>query len=88
MSGFRQSSNHESEEYLSERKYVARKDWEDIKRKHGKERAFTAMPPLLWEMRSEKDFKARRDEIAEMKTGVEPVDPKSVGVEEVKRSEV
>ena len=46
------------------------------------------MPPLLWEMRSEKDFKARRDEIAEMKTGVEPVDPKSVGVEEVKRSEV
>lgn len=67
---------------------VARKDWEDIKRKHGKERAFTAMPPLLWEMKSEKDFKARRDEIAEMKTGVEPVDPKSVGVEEVKRSEV
>ena len=64
---------------------VARRDWEDIKRKHGKERAFTAMPPLLWEMKSEKDFRARRDE---MKTGVEPVDPKSVGVEEVKRSEV
>lgn len=67
---------------------VARRDWEDIKRKHGKERAFTAMPPLLWEMKSEKDFKARRDEIADMRTGVEPVDPKSVGVEEVKRSEV
>lgn len=67
---------------------VARKDWEDIKCKHGKERAFTAMPPLLWEMKSEKEFKARRDEIADMKTGVEPVDPKSVGVEEVKRSEV
>lgn len=36
---------------------VARRDWEDIKRKHGGERAFTAMPPLLWEMRSEKEFK-------------------------------
>lgn len=63
---------------------VARRDWEDIKRKHGGERAFTAMPPLLWEMRSEKEFKARRDEIAEMRTGVEPVDPASVGVEKVK----
>lgn len=42
---------------------VARRDWEDIKRKHGGERAFTAMPPLLWEMRSEKEFKARRDEL-------------------------
>lgn len=35
-------------------------------------------------MRSEKEFKARRDEIAEMRTGVEPVDPASVGVEKVK----
>lgn len=67
---------------------LSRKDWEDIKRKHGKERAFTALPPLLWEMKNEKDFKARRDEIADMKTGVEPIDPASVGVEEVKRSEV
>lgn len=57
---------------------VARADWEDIKRKHGRERAFTCLPPLLWEMESEKDFKARRDEIADMKTGVEPVDPKNV----------
>lgn len=67
---------------------LSRKDWEDIKRKHGKERTFTALPPLLWEMKNEKDFKARRDEIADMKTGVEPIDPASVGVEEVKRSEV
>ena len=57
---------------------------EDIKRKHGRERAFTGMPPLLMEMKSEKEFKARRDEIAEMQTGVEPIDPKSVGVEEAK----
>lgn len=67
---------------------LARKDWEDIQRKHGKERAFTAMPPLLWEMKNEKEFKARRDEIADMTTGVEPIDPASVGVEEVKRNEV
>lgn len=66
---------------------IARKDWEDILRKHGRERAFTAMPPLLWEMKSEKDFKARRDEIAEMRTGVEPVKPESVGVEKVKEIE-
>lgn len=66
---------------------VARRDWEDIKRKHGKERAFTAMPPLLWEMKSEKEFKARRDEIAEMRTGVEPVRPEAVGVEKVKEVE-
>lgn len=60
---------------------VAKKDWEDIKRKHGRERAFTRMPPLLMEMKSEKEFKARRDEIAEMRTGVEPVNPEEQGVE-------
>ena len=60
---------------------VAKKDWEDIKRKHGRERAFTRMPPLLMEMKSEKEFKARRDEIAEMRSGVEPVDPLKCGVE-------
>lgn len=60
---------------------VSKRDWEDIKRKHGKERAFTGMPPLLMEMKSEKEFKARRDEIAEMRTGVEPVNPESQGVE-------
>ena len=63
---------------------IPKKDWEDIKRKHGRERAFTGMPPLLMEMKSEKEFKSRRDEIAEMQTGVEPIDPKSVGVEEAK----
>lgn len=57
---------------------VSRADWEDIKRKHGRERAFTSLPPLLWEMKSEKEFKARRDEIADMKTGTEPVDPSKI----------
>lgn len=66
---------------------VSRADWEDIKRKHGKERAFVAYPPLLWEMASEKEFKARRDEIADMKTGVAPVDPDTVGGIERKDNE-
>lgn len=57
---------------------VSRADWEDIKRKHGRERAFTSLPPLLWEMKSEKEFKARRDEIADMKTGTDPVDPAKI----------
>lgn len=63
---------------------IAKKDWEDIKRKHGRERAFTRMPPLLMEMKNEKEFKARRDEIAEMRTGVEPVNPEKQGVEPAK----
>ena len=32
-------------------------------------------------MKSESEFKARRDEIAEMVTGVEPVTPESANVE-------
>lgn len=66
---------------------IARSDWECIKRKHGRERVFTAMPPLLWEMKSEKEFKARRDEVAEMRSGVEPITPESVNVEPIKTLE-
>lgn len=61
---------------------IARADWECIQRKHGREATFTALPPLLWEMKDEAEFKARRDEVAEMKTGFEPVDPAKYGVEE------
>lgn len=62
---------------------VDRQDWENIKLKHGKERIFTALPPKLWEFKSESDFRAARSEVAEMSTGVEPIDPKSAKVEEV-----
>ena len=62
----------------------AKTDWEDIKRKHGRERAFTRMPPLLMEMKIEKEFKAGREEIAEMRTGVEPVNPEKQGVDPAK----
>ena len=60
---------------------ISRADWECIKRKHGRERCFVSEPPLLWEMKSESEFKARRDEIAKMVTGVEPVTPESANVE-------
>lgn len=56
-------------------------DWEDIKRKHGKERCFTSIPPLLLEVKSEAEFNARKSEdIAEMQTGVDPVNPEEAGV--------
>ena len=31
---------------------IPRADWEDIVRKHGRERYFTCLPPLFWEMKS------------------------------------
>lgn len=61
---------------------IGEDDWECIKRKHGKERMFTCMPPLLMEVKSQAEFHDREDEIAEMKTGLEPVNPADVGVEE------
>ncbi|MDY6322526.1 MAG: hypothetical protein SPL30_06430 [Succinivibrio sp.] len=67
---------------------VAKADWQDIVRKHGKERAFTALPPLLMEVPGgESEFKARHDEISAMDNGTAPVDAASVGVEKAKASE-
>ncbi len=60
-------------------------DWVDIKRKHGRERCFTSVPPLLMEVKNEAEFKARKKEdIAEMRTGVDPVKPEDEKVEEAK----
>lgn len=57
-------------------------DWEDIKRKHGKERAFTSVPPLLMVVKDKEEFNARKKEdISEMKTGVDPVKPEDEKVE-------
>lgn len=67
---------------------VKKSDWENIKRKHGKERAFTCIPALLTEVPGgESEFKSRRDEVKEMDNGVSPVDPDSLGVEKAKVSE-
>ena len=61
---------------------IAKKDWEDIKKKHGRERYFTNIPAQLFEVEGgEAEFKSRRDEISEIDNGVNPVDPKSTGTE-------
>lgn len=68
---------------------MSREDWECIKRKHGKSKLFTSFPPLLMEVKSQQEFRARRDEIGEMRTGLSPVDPESVpGIEPAPVQEV
>lgn len=66
---------------------IAKEDWECIKRKHGTERIFISQPPKLWEFKSEADYRAAKDETAEMKTGLEPVTPESAGVKSASESE-
>ena len=66
---------------------IAKKDWEQIQRLHGKEAVFVGRngrPPCIYEFGSVKAFKANQDIIREMRTGHEPVDPKAMGVEESK----
>ena len=61
---------------------VAKKDWEDIKKKHGRERYFVNVPAQLFEIEGgEAEFKSRKDEISEIDNGVNPVEPKSTGTE-------
>ena len=61
---------------------VAKMDWEDIKKKHGRERYFVNVPAQLFEVEGgESEFKSRRDEISEIDNGANPVDPKSTGTE-------
>ena len=61
---------------------VAKKAWEDIKKKHGRERYFVNVPAQLFEVPGgESEFKSRKDEISEIDNGVNPVDPKSTGTE-------
>ena len=70
-------------------KRVLKKDWEDIKRKHGRERVFTAVPALLFEVPGgQAELDARADEVKEIQNGLSPVDPKKVaGVEKAKAGE-
>ena len=66
---------------------IAKKDWEQIKRLHGKEAVFVGRngrPPCIYEFGTVKAFKSNQDIIREMRTGHEPIDPKSLGVEEDK----
>ena len=65
---------------------VAKADWEDILRKHGRERIFTSVPALLFEVAGgQAELDAREDEVKEIQNGLSPVDPKKVaGVEKAK----
>lgn len=65
---------------------ITRRQWESIKKKHGRERPFTSNPPLLREWGSVADFnsKAAQDEIRASRTGVEPRRPEDLGVEKAK----
>ena len=68
---------------------VAKADWEDILRKHGRERVFTSVPALLFEVAGgQAELDVREDEVKEIQNGLSPVDPKKVaGVEKAKAGE-
>ena len=64
---------------------IAKTDWEHIKRLHGEEAAFNGRngcPPCIYEFGTVKAFKSNHDLISQMRTGLEPIDPKSVNVVE------
>ena len=68
---------------------VAKADWEDILRKHGRERVFTSVPALLFEVAGgQGELDARADEVKEIQNGLSPVEPgKVAGVEKAKAGE-
>ena len=65
---------------------VAKADWEDILRKHGRERIFTSVPALLFEVAGgQGELDAREDEVKEIQNGLSPVEPgKVAGIEKAK----
>ncbi len=69
---------------------IDKEDWENIKRMHGQEAVFTGVNgglPCLMEMKSVQEFRDREDELKEASHGLNPIDPESVNVEEVKNEE-
>lgn len=66
---------------------MLKKDWDAIVKMHGKEIAFigrNGRMPCIYPVGDKKGFKAAASEIAEMKNGLEPIDPKAEGVKEKK----
>lgn len=66
---------------------LLKKDWDAIVKMHGKEIAFigrNGRMPCIYPVGDKKGFKAAASEIAEMKNGLEPIDPKAEGVKEKK----
>lgn len=67
---------------------ILKRDWDAIVKMHGKEIAFTGRNgrmPCLYPVGDKKGFKSAASEIAEMRTGLEPVDPNAAGVQESKK---
>jgi len=63
---------------------IPRKDWEAIKRMHGREAAFVCNPPCLYEYGTIENFNKDVDGVIKyMKTGLEAEDPAELGVQEV-----
>ena len=70
---------------------IPKKDWEAVLKIHGREMAFTGRNggmPCIWPVGDVKGFKSSKSEIKEMKTGLEPIDPTSVGVKEAKQEDL
>lgn len=66
---------------------LPKKDWDALLEKHGREIAFTGRDgrmPCVYPVGDVKGFKSASSEIAEMKHGLEPVAPETVGVIETK----
>ena len=66
---------------------LLKKDWDAIVKMHGKEIAFigrNGRMPCIYPVGDKKGFKAAASEIAEIKNGLEPIDPKAEGVKEKK----
>lgn len=66
---------------------LPKKDWESLLAIHGREVAFTGRNggiPCIYPVGDKAGFKAAQSEIKEMRTGLDPVLPKTVGVEERK----
>lgn len=68
---------------------LLKRDWEAIHKMHGNEIAFTGRNgkmPCIYPVGDKKGFKSAASEIAEMRNGLEPINPESVGVKESKET--
>jgi hypothetical protein len=67
---------------------LPKSDWEAILAIHGKEVAFTGKNgrmPCIYPVGDKRGFKSAASEIAQMRHGLEPIDPSAVGVETTKQ---
>lgn len=70
---------------------LLKKDWEAILKIHGREAVFTGVNghiPCIVEVGSKANFLARESELREQRHGLEPIDPKKVGVQETPKEEL